>query len=155
MSSSRRDHGRHSFRPRICGPKSTTTSSTLARKALQLSFELGKGCYATILVKCITAGLIMIELDVLYEDNHCLAVNKPAGLLSQGDRSGDPSLVEVASRYLKTRYAEAWKGVRGAAASSGPAGVGRDDSRQDEQGGRATVGAISLGENRKTLLGDR
>jgi 23S rRNA pseudouridine1911/1915/1917 synthase len=46
----------------------------------------------------------MIELEVLYEDNHCLAVNKPAGLLSQGDRSGDPSLVDVASFYLKTRY---------------------------------------------------
>jgi 23S rRNA pseudouridine1911/1915/1917 synthase len=46
----------------------------------------------------------MIDLEVLYEDNHCLAVNKPAGLLSQGDRSGDPSLVEVASLYLKTRY---------------------------------------------------
>ena len=32
---------------------------------------------------------IVIELDVLYEDNHCLVVNKPAGLLSQGDRSGE------------------------------------------------------------------
>ena len=27
-------------------------------------------------------------LDVLLEDNHCLAVNKPAGLLSQGDETG-------------------------------------------------------------------
>ncbi len=26
-------------------------------------------------------------LEVLFEDNHCLAVNKPAGLLSQGDGS--------------------------------------------------------------------
>ena len=48
----------------------------------------------------------MIELEVLYEDNHCLAVNKPAGLLSQGDRSGEPSLVDVAAHYLKTRYAK-------------------------------------------------
>jgi len=48
----------------------------------------------------------MIELDVLFEDNHCLAVNKPAGLRSQGDRSGEPSLVEVASHYLKTHYAK-------------------------------------------------
>jgi 23S rRNA pseudouridine1911/1915/1917 synthase len=48
----------------------------------------------------------MIRLDVLYEDNHCLAVNKPAGLLSQGDRSGEPSLVDVAAEYLKTRYAK-------------------------------------------------
>ena len=33
-------------------------------------------------------------------------MNKPAGLLSQGDRSGEPSLVDVASHYLKTRYAK-------------------------------------------------
>jgi 23S rRNA pseudouridine1911/1915/1917 synthase len=45
-----------------------------------------------------------MNLDVLFEDNHCLAVNKPAGLLSQGDSSGDRSLVEVATSYLKTRY---------------------------------------------------
>ena len=48
----------------------------------------------------------MIELDVLFEDNHCLAVNKPAGLRSQGDRSGETSLVDVASHYLKTHYAK-------------------------------------------------
>jgi 23S rRNA pseudouridine1911/1915/1917 synthase len=45
-----------------------------------------------------------MNLDVLFEDNHCLAVNKPAGLLSQGDASGDPSLVDLATLYLKTRY---------------------------------------------------
>src|SRR5262245_50343639 len=43
-------------------------------------------------------------LDVLYEDNHCLAVNKPAGLLTQGDATGDPTLVEQARAYLKARY---------------------------------------------------
>ena len=45
-----------------------------------------------------------MNLDVLFEDNHCLAVNKPAGLLSQGDASGDPSLVDLATLYLKSRY---------------------------------------------------
>src|SRR5436309_4677593 len=43
-------------------------------------------------------------MDVLFEDNHCLAVNKPAGLPSQGDESGDESLVDVVTRYLKERY---------------------------------------------------
>jgi 23S rRNA pseudouridine1911/1915/1917 synthase len=47
-----------------------------------------------------------MNLEVLYEDNHCLAVNKPAGLLSQGDRSGEPSLVDLATLYLKKRYAK-------------------------------------------------
>ncbi len=45
-----------------------------------------------------------MTLDVLYEDNHCLAVNKPAGLPSQGDESGAETLVDVAKRYLKQRY---------------------------------------------------
>ena len=45
-----------------------------------------------------------MNLEILYEDNHCLAVNKPAGLPSQRDRSEDTSLVDVASRYLKERY---------------------------------------------------
>jgi 23S rRNA pseudouridine1911/1915/1917 synthase len=48
----------------------------------------------------------VIDLEILLEDNHLLAVNKPAGLLSQGDRSGEPSLVDAATHYLKTRYAK-------------------------------------------------
>jgi 23S rRNA pseudouridine1911/1915/1917 synthase len=43
-------------------------------------------------------------LDVLYEDNHCLAVDKAAGLLTQGDATGDPSLLDEARAYLKARY---------------------------------------------------
>jgi 23S rRNA pseudouridine1911/1915/1917 synthase len=45
-----------------------------------------------------------MNLDVLYEDNHCLAVNKPAGVPSQGDESGAPTLVDLAGRYLKHKY---------------------------------------------------
>lgn len=45
-------------------------------------------------------------LDVLYEDNHCLAVNKPAGLLTQGDATGDPNVVDEARAYLKKKYAK-------------------------------------------------
>jgi len=41
---------------------------------------------------------------ILHEDNHLLAVVKPAGLLVQGDRSGDPSLLDVCKAYLKTAY---------------------------------------------------
>ena len=47
-----------------------------------------------------------MKLDVLYEDNHLLAVVKPAGLLVQGDRSGDPTLLDVARAYLKDKYAK-------------------------------------------------
>lgn len=44
------------------------------------------------------------SLEVLYEDNHLLVVNKPAGLLAQGDQTGDPPLADVAARYLKEKY---------------------------------------------------
>ena len=45
-------------------------------------------------------------LPILHEDNHILAINKPAGLLSQGDRTGDDSVVTLAKAYLKEAYAK-------------------------------------------------
>ncbi|GAB6904300.1 Pseudouridine synthase [Desulfosarcina cetonica] len=43
---------------------------------------------------------------VLYTDNHLLALYKPAGLLVQGDRTGDVSLLELGKQWLKVRYAK-------------------------------------------------
>jgi 23S rRNA pseudouridine1911/1915/1917 synthase len=43
-------------------------------------------------------------LEVLYEDNHLIAVTKPAGILVQGDRSGEESLMDVVKDYIKARY---------------------------------------------------
>ena len=43
-------------------------------------------------------------IEILYEDNHVLGVFKPAGLLTQGDRTGDPTALELAKRYLRERY---------------------------------------------------
>jgi 23S rRNA pseudouridine1911/1915/1917 synthase len=42
--------------------------------------------------------------SVLFEDNHVLAVVKPAGLLTVGDRTGDITLLELARQYVKTKY---------------------------------------------------
>ena len=44
------------------------------------------------------------ELEVLYEDNHIIAVNKPAGMLVQGDETGDTPLVDIVKEYIKFRY---------------------------------------------------
>ncbi|MFZ1257681.1 MAG: RNA pseudouridine synthase, partial [Saprospiraceae bacterium] len=41
---------------------------------------------------------------ILYEDNHLLILEKPAGLLSQGDHTGDPNLVDLVKEYLKVKY---------------------------------------------------
>lgn len=43
-------------------------------------------------------------VPILFEDNHCLALDKPAGILSQGDATGDASLVDLAKDDLKARY---------------------------------------------------
>jgi len=43
-------------------------------------------------------------LRVLYEDNHCVAVFKPAGLLTVGDRTGDVSLVDLVREDLRRRF---------------------------------------------------
>ena len=42
--------------------------------------------------------------SVLFEDNHCLAVNKPARLLTMGDATGEPTLLEAAKTYVKRKY---------------------------------------------------
>ncbi len=44
-------------------------------------------------------------LTVLYEDNHCLAVAKPASLSTQGPpHSPEPTLESLARDYLRVRY---------------------------------------------------
>lgn len=43
-------------------------------------------------------------LNVLYEDNHLIAVYKPAGILVQGDETGDASLMDEVKDYLKEKY---------------------------------------------------
>lgn len=45
-----------------------------------------------------------IEAQVLYEDNHLIIVNKLAGQLIQGDKSGDTPLLELIKHYLKVKY---------------------------------------------------
>jgi len=45
-----------------------------------------------------------MKLEVLYEDNHLIAVNKPAGILTQPDKTGDPSLMDEVKYFLKNKY---------------------------------------------------
>ncbi|MBL6446798.1 RluA family pseudouridine synthase [Fulvivirga sp. 29W222] len=47
---------------------------------------------------------MLTKKDILYEDNHLLVVNKPAGLLVQGDKTGDVTLAEEGKAYIKKEY---------------------------------------------------
>lgn len=42
--------------------------------------------------------------EIIYEDNHIIIINKPFGILSQGDSSGVPSLIEIIKEYIKNKY---------------------------------------------------
>ncbi len=44
-----------------------------------------------------------IENRILYEDNHLIVINKLPGELSQGDKTGDDSLIEIIKSFLKKR----------------------------------------------------
>jgi 23S rRNA pseudouridine1911/1915/1917 synthase len=41
---------------------------------------------------------------ILFEDTHLIVLSKPAGLLSQGDSSGDDNLVDYLRKYLGRNY---------------------------------------------------
>jgi len=44
------------------------------------------------------------NLQVLYEDNHIIIVNKRTGDIVQGDKTGDQPLSDVVKDYLKNKY---------------------------------------------------
>ena len=41
--------------------------------------------------------------QILYEDNHLLAINKLPGQITQGDKTGDPALADLVKEYIKVR----------------------------------------------------
>ena len=49
-------------------------------------------------------GNVMNKLNILYEDNHIIVVVKPCNVLSQGDSTGDFSLMDMVKSYLKEKY---------------------------------------------------
>lgn len=43
-------------------------------------------------------------MEILYEDNHIIAVNKAPGEIVQGDKTGDKPLSEILKEYIKAKY---------------------------------------------------
>ena len=46
----------------------------------------------------------MSKLNVLYEDNHIIVVEKEANILSQKDNTNDPDLLSLVKEYIKEKY---------------------------------------------------
>ncbi|MBL0309634.1 MAG: RNA pseudouridine synthase [Bacteroidetes bacterium] len=55
------------------------------------------------------------DLKILYEDNHIIVVNKPAGEIVQSDKSGNPGLEGVVKEYLRIQYNKAGEAFLGVA----------------------------------------
>ena len=47
---------------------------------------------------------MLTSADIIFEDNHIIIVQKPAGMPTQGDESGDTSLFELVQQYIKKKY---------------------------------------------------
>ena len=46
-------------------------------------------------------GKIMNKLNILYEDNHLIVVEKPVNIPSQQDKTGDTDMLSIIKEYLK------------------------------------------------------
>lgn len=44
------------------------------------------------------------NIEILFEDNHIIVVNKKSGDLVQGDKTGDTPLSDILKNYIKTKY---------------------------------------------------
>ena len=45
-----------------------------------------------------------MKINILYEDNHLLVLNKPAEIATMGAKPGEPSLIYDAKEYIKKKY---------------------------------------------------
>lgn len=49
-------------------------------------------------------GKIMHKLNVIYEDNHIIVVEKIVNIPSQADKTGDLDMLTIIKEYLKEKY---------------------------------------------------
>ena len=49
-------------------------------------------------------GKVMNKLNILYEDNHIIVVEKPFNVLSQADNTGDIDMLTLIKKYIKEKY---------------------------------------------------
>ncbi len=54
------------------------------------------------------------DIPIIYEDNHLLVIDKPAGVLSQEDYTGHPDVLRLCKEYIKKKYkkpGDVWLGL--------------------------------------------
>lgn len=48
----------------------------------------------------------MKDLNIIYEDNHIIVVEKPVNIPSQGDKTGDIDMLTLIKQYIKEKYSK-------------------------------------------------
>ena len=54
------------------------------------------------------------NIPIVFEDNHLIVVEKPVGMLSQADKTGDVDLLNLIKEYIRVKYEKpgaAWLGL--------------------------------------------
>ena len=44
------------------------------------------------------------EIPIIFEDNHLLIVEKPVGMLSQEDHTGEADILNILKEFLRIKY---------------------------------------------------
>ena len=60
----------------------------------------------TFLIRKNNIKLSFTKSNIVFEDNHLIIANKPPGILVQGDKTGDKSLIDLVKEYLKFKYSK-------------------------------------------------
>jgi 23S rRNA pseudouridine1911/1915/1917 synthase len=55
-------------------------------------------------LKKINKGFNFMEINIIYEDNHIIVAEKPRGVLSQEDKTGDEDILTILKKYIKDKY---------------------------------------------------
>ena len=93
-------------------------------------------------------------MNILYEDNHLLAVEKPYGVPSQADETGDKDMLSLCKAYIKEKYNK--PGMYTSGWCTGWTGHGRRDGVCAHVGRCALAAQIKSGSlKRRTLCADR
>ena len=95
------------------------------------------------------------NLDILYEDNHCLAVAKPSGVLSARTSRARRKRSTARQGVPQGEVPQARQRLPRRRPPARPAGLRRAAVRPHQQGGGPAVGAVPRGHRREGLLGRR
>jgi 23S rRNA pseudouridine1911/1915/1917 synthase len=79
-------------------------------RTTRASFLLGPTQLYVFYDKFMKQGLAVSALRILFEDNHCIVVAKPARVLTASDKTGDETLLEMVRAYNAAQQVEGRKG---------------------------------------------